>query len=212
MEHLNSNTVLKLTPGQRNHLCPPGQTKYIHTFQHQVSSAPEAVNIYQQQARHTQLFIWHSKVQQITLTCCHPLFSRSQYLVIPPNCSGPSQVPLSTDPSNYSVCAEQRPHRTSPHSNYVFTGTRSRRWGIWVILSVRSAARLKIPQNRTLIERQIETGGSRLEPVTFSSQRQHTVKSCLTGGAPAFIHRFTCKNHPEFIRKHEEEEKKKQIQ
>lgn len=75
-------------------------------------------------------------VQQITLTCCRPLFSRSQYLVIPPNCSGSSQIPLSTDPSNYSVCLRtaRRPHLTSPRSNYVFTGTRSRRWGIWIIL------------------------------------------------------------------------------
>lgn len=129
------------------------------------------------------------KVQQITLTCCRPLFSCSQYLVIPPNCSGSSQIPLSTDPSNYSVCLHtvQWPHRTSPRSNYVFTGTRSRRWGICVILLVRSAARLKIPQNRTLIERQIETEGCVVgwgdpdrSPWPFPSRHQCIVKSYFT--------------------------------
>lgn len=71
-------------------------------------------------------------------------FLRSlQCLIILLHWSASSHVtPFSTDPSKYiaPLCNGQWPHCTSVHSNYVFTVSRSRRWGIWVILSVRDCA------------------------------------------------------------------------
>lgn len=97
-----------------------------------------------------------SSLQLLTISC-HPTPhppQKEEKKKEERNCSGLSQIPLFADPSNYCarLRAVQQPHRTSLCSNYVYTGTRSRRWGIWVILFVRSAARLKIPQNQTLIE------------------------------------------------------------
>lgn len=61
-------------------------------------------------------------------------FHRSlQDLIILPHCSASSHIPLiSNDPSKYIslLCNGQWPHCTSLLSNYVFTVSRSRRWGI----------------------------------------------------------------------------------
>lgn len=97
--------------------------------------------------------------------------------LLPPTSSGPDNdsppsptallpctpPPFSTDPSNYiaRLCTGRWPHCTSLRSDYVFTASRSRRWGIWVILSVGPERNGAIPQNWRLMWTDLASGAIR---------------------------------------------------
>lgn len=103
---------------------------------------------------------------RLTLTCRHPP-PRHPYKVLPSfqvsslRLAFPPFPPIL--PITSSVCAP-RPRRTSPHSNYVYTESRSRRWGIWVILSVRLCGATEESKAR----RAADWYGWRCHEVTFS--------------------------------------------
>lgn len=87
----------------------------------------------------------HSHLLPSTSSAPHNILSSPQ------NALACLKFPLSADSFNYSagLHTTQQPHRPSLCSNYVCTGSRSRRWGIWIILLVRSAAQLKNPAEST---------------------------------------------------------------